>query len=177
MSQDPAPPRTRPLADQPALAARAAELLITPLTGLVLDAQETAAIVARMGLIALPAGAAVLREGDDPAQRFLLLLLEGEVEVDSRAGSSVNAVALSVLGPGNMIGEMSLLDHAPRSATCIAVSPVLAAGLTREALDDLIEHEPRAAAKLLMGLAQRLAERVRALGQMVHLYSDLSARR
>jgi CRP-like cAMP-binding protein len=75
-----------------------------------------------------------------------------------------------------MIGEMSLLDHAPRSATCIAVGPVLAAGLTREALDDLIEHEPRAAAKLLMGLAQRLAERVRALGQMVHVYSDLAAR-
>ncbi|MCU0775954.1 MAG: cyclic nucleotide-binding domain-containing protein [Ideonella sp.] len=136
MSQDSTPPRTRPLVDHPALAARAAELLITPLTGLVLAADETTAIVSRMGLIALPAGAAVLREGDDPARRFLLLLLEGEVEVDSRAGSSVNAVPLSVLGPGSMIGEMSLLDHAPRSATCIAVGPVLAAGLTREALDD-----------------------------------------
>jgi CRP-like cAMP-binding protein len=176
MSHDTAPPRTRPLSDHPALAARAAELLVTPLTGLALSPDEISAIVARMGLVALPAGAAVLREGDDPARRFLLLLLEGEVEVDSRAGTSLNAVALSVLGPGSVIGEMSLLDHAPRSATCIAVSPVLAAGLTREALDDLIEHEPRAAAKLLMGLAQRLAERVRALGQMVHVYSDLAAR-
>lgn len=171
------PSRTRPLAEHPALTARAAELLATPETGLVLSPTEVAAIVARMGLVALPAGTAVLREGDDPAGRFLLLLLEGEVEVDSSAGSAVNAVTLSVLGPGNVIGEMSLLDHAPRSATCVALSPVLAAGLTREALDDLIEQEPRAAAKLMMGLAQRLAERVRALGQLVHVYADLAAQR
>jgi CRP/FNR family transcriptional regulator, cyclic AMP receptor protein len=176
MSPEATAPRIRPLSDQPALAARAAELLATPETGLLLTPDETSAIVARMGLVALPAGAAVLREGDDPTRRFLLLLLEGEVEVDSSAGTTVNAVALSVLGPGSVIGEMSLLDHAPRSATCVALSPVLAAGLTREALDDLIEHEPRAAAKLLMGLAQRMADRLRALGQMVHLYADLASR-
>jgi CRP-like cAMP-binding protein len=168
--------RTRPLVDHPALAARTIELLGTPQTDLPLSPAEAAAIVARMGLVALPAGAAVLREGEDPTQRFLLLVLEGEVQIDSSGGTAVNPVALSVVGPGSVIGEMSLLDHAPRSATCVAVSPVLAAGLTREALDDLVEHEPRAAAKLLMGLAQRLAERVRALGQMVHVYAQMPDR-
>jgi CRP/FNR family transcriptional regulator, cyclic AMP receptor protein len=176
MAFDFSTPRLRPLAQQPALAARAAEFLVSPATGIGLSPQEMAAIVARMTLVAMPAGAALLREGEDPAQRYLLLLLEGEVEVDSRAGPSINPLALAVLGPGSVIGEMSLMDHAPRSATCVAMSPVLAASLTREALDHLIEHEPRAAAKLLMGLAQRMADRLRALGQMVHLYADLAAR-
>jgi CRP/FNR family transcriptional regulator, cyclic AMP receptor protein len=165
--------RLRPVTDLPALAERAAELLRTPLTRLPLTADEAGHVVAQMGMIPFPAGSTVLREGEGQRADYLLLLLEGEVQVESRGHGVGDAVTISVLGPGSIIGEMSLLDGAPRSATCIAMGKVLAAGLSRKGLELLIDEQPRAAAKLLMGLAQRLADRLRALGQQLQIYAQL----
>lgn len=171
-----ATPRVRPLTDVPALATRAAELLRTPQTGLPLAAEEALQVVGCMGLIPFAAGSTVLREGEGKRADYLLLLLEGEVQVDTTGGVPGGAVTLSVLGPGSIVGEMSVIDGAPRSATCTAMSPVLAAGLSRAGLEQLIDQHPRAAAKLLLGLAQRLGERLRALGQQIQLYARLDER-
>lgn len=169
-------PRVRPLSEVPALATRAAELLRTPQTGLPLDAEEAAQVVGCMGLVPFAAGATVLREGEGERADYLLLLLEGEVQVDTTGGLPGAALTLSVVGPGSIVGEMSLIDGAPRSATCTAMSPVIAGGLSRAGLERLIELHPRAAAKLLLGLAQRLGDRLRALGQQIQLYARLEPR-
>lgn len=168
--------RVRPLADFPALSTSAAELIGTPQTLLPLNPWEAAAVVAQMGLLHFPAGALVLREGDDSRSEFLLLILEGEIQVDTAASGEPDVVAIAVLGPGSIIGEMALLDGAPRSATCTAVGQVRAAGLSRRGLELLIEQQPRVAAKLMMGLAQRMADRLRGLGQQVQMYAQIAAR-
>ena len=159
--------RVRPLSELPALAQRAAELLVTPQTRLPLTPTEAAHVVAQMGVVQFPPGATLIREGDEQRTGHLLLLLEGEVQVDT------GEVPISVLGVGNIIGEMSLIDGAPRSAQCTALGPVLAAGLSRRGLEQLIEEQPRAAAKLVTGLAQRLADRLRALGQQVQMLRQI----
>jgi CRP/FNR family transcriptional regulator, cyclic AMP receptor protein len=168
--------RLRPLGELPALAERAADLLRTPQTLLPLNAQEAAQVVAHMGLVNYAAGAVVLREGEGTRSAHMLLLLQGEVQVDVH-GSEPNdeELSLSVLGPGSIIGEMSLLDGAPRSASCTALSAVTAAALTRKGLEALIEQQPRTAAKLLLGVAQRLADRLRALSQHTQMYARLAA--
>jgi CRP-like cAMP-binding protein len=168
--------RVRPLADFPALSNSAAELIGTPQTLLPLNPWEAAAVVAQMGLLHFPAGALVLREGDDSRSEFLLLILEGEIQVDTAASGEPDVVAIAVLGPGSIIGEMALLDGAPRSATCTAVGQVRAVGLSRRGLELLIEQQPRVAAKLMMGLAQRMADRLRGLGQQVQMYAQIAAR-
>ena len=165
--------RLRPVTDLPALAERAADLLRTPQTRLPLTFEEAGHVVSQMGIIPFPAGSTVLREGEGRRADYLLLLLEGEVQVESRANGGNDPMAISVLGPGSIIGEMSLLDGAPRSATCVALGNVLAAGLSRKGLELLIDEQPRTAAKLLMGLAQRLADRLRALGQQLQMYAQL----
>ncbi|MGC9163845.1 MAG: Crp/Fnr family transcriptional regulator, partial [Thiomonas sp.] len=53
-----------------------------------------------------------------------------------------------------------LLD-APRSASCVAYSDVALAELSRAALDRLVEQHPAAAARLVLGIASRLAEHLR----------------
>lgn len=170
----------RPLTDSPALAARAADLLRTPGAMLQLAPEEAAAVAARMALVHYAAGATLLREGDVQSGH-LLLLLEGSVEVDT-AGSSgapgsvrADAVAVSVLGPGSIVGEMALLDGAPRSASCTARTPVTAAALSRRALQQLLDEQPRLAAKLMIGLAKRIADRLRALGEQLQLYAQIGA--
>ncbi|MBX3634679.1 MAG: cyclic nucleotide-binding domain-containing protein [Rubrivivax sp.] len=171
----------RPLTESPALAARAADLLRTPGAMLQLAPEEAAAVAARMALVHYAAGATLLREGDQNAGH-LLLLLEGSVEVDTAGPSGApgsaraDAVAVSVLGPGSIVGEMALLDGAPRSASCTARTPVTAAALSRRALQQLLDEQPRLAAKLLIGLAKRTADRLRALGDQLQMYAQLSAR-
>lgn len=171
----------RPLAESPALAARAADLLRTPGAMLQLAPEEAAAVAARMALVHCAAGATLLREGDQNAGH-LLLLLEGSVEVDTAGPlglsgpARADAVAVSVLGPGSIIGEMALLDGAPHSASCTARTPVTAAALSRRALQQLLDEQPRLAAKLLIGLAKRTADRLRALGDQLQMYAQLSAR-
>jgi len=167
--------RVRPLAEYPALAERAAMLLSEPKSMVQLTLAEARQVTARMGLVTYPAGAMLLREGAESASGHMLLLLEGEVSVDSHGETA--AVAMSVLSPGEIIGEMALLDGAPRSASCTAMSAVQAAGLSRKGFEELMAAQPVVAAKLVVVLATRIADRLRAVSQQVHLYAQMAADR
>lgn len=168
--------RVRPLIELPSLAEVAAAMLSRPKAMVQLTLDEARLIAAGMGLVTFPAGATLLREGAESASGHMLLILDGEVSVDSEsAGGPQAPLALSVLGPGEIIGEMALLDGAPRAVSCTAVSAVLAAGLSRRGLEDLMAAHPVVAAKLLVVLATRIADRLRAVSQQVQVYAQLAA--
>ena len=170
------PQRIRPLAELPALAELAASMLSRPKAMVQLALPEALQVVARMGLASFPAGSTLLREGAESVSGHMLLLLEGEVSVDSEnAGSGEAPLALSVIGPGEIIGEMALLDGAPRAVSCTAITAVQAAGLSRRGLEDLMAAEPVIAAKLVVVLATRIADRLRAVSQQVQVYAQLAA--
>ncbi len=168
--------RVRPLIELPALAEVAASMLCRPKAVVQLNLDEARLIAAGMGLVTFPAGATLLREGAESASGHMLLILDGEVSVDSQsAGGGEAPLALSVLGQGEIIGEMALLDGAPRAVSCTAVSAVLAAGLSRKGLEDLMAAHPVVAAKLVVVLATRIADRLRAVSQQVQVYAQLAA--
>ena len=167
--------RTHPLADHPELARLAATLLRTSSATLDLSEDEARQVVAYLRLVHFPRGATLIREGDRSNTSFMLLVLHGDVSVDMADEGRPEALAVSVLGPGNLIGEMGLLDGAPRSVTCRAVSEVSAATLSRAALKKLIEDNPQVAARLLIAIGQRMADRLRALGEQLKLYARLGA--
>lgn len=157
----------------PLLAAAAIKLLRTPTALAQLSPEESACVVSFMRLVTFPAGMTVIKEGDQQETGYMLLLLSGEVSVHTVDAISGEQVALSVLGPGNMIGAMGLLDGAPRSASCVATSRIEAAVLSRGALDQLIEQHPQVGAKLMVALSQRLSDQLRATGQQVSMYVQL----
>jgi CRP/FNR family transcriptional regulator, cyclic AMP receptor protein len=176
MSTLPEPaPRHNLLSDQPGLARRAAELLQTPLTMLPLSADDAACVVLHMVVVHYAPHATVLLEGDDKRSNYLLLLLDGDVSVETLGGGSAGSVAISAIGAGSIIGEMALLDGVPRSATCVALSAVQAAGLSRQGLQQLITNHPQVAVKLLIGLATRISERLRALSEQLRLQAQITA--
>jgi CRP-like cAMP-binding protein len=170
----PATAHTRPISESPILAERAAELLRTPQAVMPLSVEEARCIVAYMRLVPYPNGATLFRAGERSSSNFMLFLLEGEVSVQA-GGGATDAVEIAVLGPGSIIGEMALLDSSPRSATCTAVSPVKAAGLGRRGLEYLIEEHPKVAAKFLIGLSQRIGDRLRAMDDQIQIYAQLNA--
>lgn len=169
-------PHQRPLLDNPVMAQRAAELLRTPNAIRQFDAADATAVVAQMQLVHYPDGSTLFREGDESHSAYMLLVLDGWVSVDTgMAPSAADNVAVAVLGPGSIIGEMALLDGAPRSANCIANSPVQAAGLSRVGLERLLDEEPRVAAKLMVALATRISDRLRGLSKQLQMYAQITA--
>ena len=68
---------------------------------------------------------------------------------------------LAVLQSGEFFGEMALLDESARSATAVALDNTSVLGLFRHDLFNLINRKPKLGNKILLKLAQMLAERLR----------------
>lgn len=174
-AQPPAAPALRPLSDVPTLAAQTVEMLCSTGALFAMTPDEARIVVAHMRVVAHAKGATLLREGDGRDANEMLLLLDGEVSVDAGTAAPGGGMPIASLGPGSVIGEVALLDGLPRSAQVTAVSPVRAAVLSRQALQHMLDNQPRVAAKLMIGLAQRIAERVRGMGQQLQVYGELTA--
>jgi CRP/FNR family transcriptional regulator, cyclic AMP receptor protein len=167
------PEHPRSTQKSPALAAAAITLLRTPTALAQLSPEESACVVSFMRLVGFAPGATLIHEGDQLETGYMMLLLTGEVTVQTLDALSGESTVISVLGPGNLIGEMGLLDGAPRSASCVAASRIEAAVLSRGALDQLIELHPHVSARFMVALSQRLGDRLRATGQQVGMYVQL----
>ena len=100
--------------------------------------------------VRLEAGRTVARQGE--LGREFLILLEGEVEV-IRDGK-----VIAVRGPGEYVGEISLLDRRPRTATLTAKTDVVAEVLNRSEFASLLADAPELSAKIMATLARRLDE-------------------
>ncbi len=151
----------------------AAYLLRAPTALMQLDEAEALTVVRFMQPIRYSAGTIIIRQGQTTDTDFMVLVLDGEITVESLVPSRVEPVTVNVVGPGSLIGEMSLVDGAARSASCTASTDVRCAVLDRQALEALIAEQPATAAKLMTAVAQRLAERLRDNRHKLQVYSQL----
>ena len=124
-----------------------------------LSAAEANALGALMPRVRAKADQVLIREGD--LGDWMLIILSGTVDVGKQTEGSDKPSRLAVVKQGAALGEMSMLDAAPRYATCIAIEQVEAAVLTRAAIAELIQSHPATGAKLLVKLTQLLAQRLR----------------
>ena len=120
---------------------RAAQMLRAPTALMQLTEMEALAVVGFMRPRVFKSGTEIIRQGETADTGFMVLVLEGEITVESLMASRVNAATVKVLGPGSLIGEMALVDGAARSASCTASTEVKCAVLTREALEALTGPE------------------------------------
>jgi len=105
--------------------------------------------------IPFSAGQELTGEGED-AGRFYLIL-DGEVDV------TVHGQHRRTLGPGDTVGEYSLLDGGPRSATVVAKTPVRTLSLASWNFRPLLAEQPTLAEAILVELCRRLRETEAAL--------------
>jgi CRP/FNR family transcriptional regulator, cyclic AMP receptor protein len=155
-------------------AERAAELLTAPTALMQLDGDEARVVVSYMQPQRMAEGTVFIRQGEKDDTGHMMLVLEGEVTVETIVVSRKTPITISVLGPGGLLGEMGLVDGEPRSASCTATSAVLCATLTREALEQLMKEQPRIGGKLMMAIAWRIAERMRDTSEKLKLYVQLT---
>ena len=165
--QQPLLPRGSPAAEH------VAELLIMPgaLLGLSLD--EARVIVDFMSPLKIDVGTTFISEGacDDGS---MLLVLDGEVVVESPTLSRAEPHSIQVLGPGQLVGEMRFLTNEPRCASCKANTDVLGVSLSQASLRILLERHPQIGAKLLLLVATQIAARLRETTRKFKLFDDLT---
>jgi CRP/FNR family cyclic AMP-dependent transcriptional regulator len=136
------------------------------------EADELQVLARYMRCYRAPLGTEMIHEGDDGD--FMVLLLDGSVEIvktDVRGLPQIMGNA----GPGKTLGEMSLIDGAPRFASCVALDAVEFAVLDRESLSRIIAEEPRIGVKLMTELLMLLNQRLRSVS--AQLLDCMEARR
>ncbi len=152
----------------------AAKLLRAPSALMRLSHDEARVVVSYMQPELIQEGTAFIKEGDTRNTGFMVLTLDGEVIVETIVVSRVHPITVTVLGAGSLLGEMGLLDGEPRSASCIAGTDVRCAILSRESLQELMNDNPPVAAKFMMAVSLRIAERLRETADKLKMYAQLT---
>ena len=91
---------------------------------------------------------------------YLIIILTGEVAVIKESDAAGKKLVVYV-GPGGFLGEMSLIDGQPRSASCVTTAPTDFAVLTRHKLNAILAEHPPLGAKVLLLLLQLMTGRLR----------------
>lgn len=105
--------------------------------------------------------------GDTLVRQFdknsdMMLVVRGKVCIKTFSGE-----VIAEMGPGSVIGEVSLVDEAPRSATVIAIGQTVASILNSAKLRELLDSDPALKAAVIENVAKILCARLRAAN--VHL--------
>lgn len=98
------------------------------------------------------AGDAVMTEGDPAGDAYVV----ERGRLDVRRGAGLDGVELARLGPGDWVGEISLLLDEPRSATVIAATDAQLRRVTKHDLGHVLTEDPQRTAELLRQLARRV---------------------
>ena len=118
-----------------------------------LDAESASALRAEMHRVDIARGERLFGEGD--AGDKLYVVLDGKIKL-TRTAADGRENLLSVIGPGEMFGELSLFDPRPRTQTATALTDSKMAALDHQALREWVTDRPDMALHLLRALAQRL---------------------
>jgi hypothetical protein len=97
-------------------------------------------------------GESVFRKGDIGAE--LYVIVDGEVRVHLDHGG--REVTLARHGAGNVLGEMSVFDEEPRSASAQAITDTTVRVLRRDRLHAIVHEHPEVLLEFIKNLSQRL---------------------
>jgi CRP-like cAMP-binding protein len=124
-----------------------------------MDERLLVSLLPYVEVVRVPAFTAVVQKGDHGDALFFIL--EGEVR--ARVLIDGKETTLAVLGVGECFGELSLLDHGPRTADVISNRESVVLKLSAAAMSRLFNEAPALAAPFLLGLNRVVAQRMRKL--------------
>ncbi len=136
-----------------------------------LNEQQFAALASRASQASLRRGEVLFEEGEQGDRLFIVT--EGKIKLGHRSNDGRESL-IAILGPGEIIGELTLFDPGPRSTTATAVSSATLLSLDHSDLSALLDQSPEAAKHMLRALAQRLRRTNESLSDLV--FSDVPGR-
>ena len=120
---------------------------------------EALALVAQVAVEeSHPVGGVIFKHGD--VGEKLYVIIEGRIRI-TREVSGMGEEALAIVGPGDVFGEMALLDDAPRSATARVHERCHLLAIHRDAFEDLLFVHKELAYEVLWNVVRMLTRRLR----------------
>jgi CRP-like cAMP-binding protein len=117
-----------------------------------IDPEDRDALVARAGRRRFRPGTRLIGEGGPGDEVFVLL--EGRVKITGTTRDG-REVVVRFAGPGEVLGELAVLDAKPRASSIEAIDPVEALAISAADFHALLHANPGIAVALLRTLAHR----------------------
>lgn len=122
--------------------------------------------MAESRIFTFPPKSTIFHEGEETSEMYFIL--SGSVKIMKSAGNGKNLV-LAELGPGAMIGEMSLISGRPRSATAQAITEVKVKVITK----DIFQKSAAGVPAWAMCIAKVLIERLRQTNILLKKHTNI----
>ena len=135
------------------------------------EPSAVAALSKELQPVDFPRGHVVFNEGE-PGDR-LYIIVTGKVKLGRRSADGRENL-LTIMGPSDMFGELSIFDPGPRTSTATTVTEVRAVSMGRDALKRWIDQRPEISEQLLRVLARRLRRTNNTLADMI--FTDVPGR-
>ncbi len=103
-------------------------------------------------------GKTLFKEGD--SGDYVCFIVEGEVEIIKSTVTAKRAV-IATIRKGSTLGEMSIIDNTPRSATARAKQNTTLVILSKRGFNSILEKHPKIGIKILKGIARLLSLNMR----------------
>jgi cAMP-dependent protein kinase regulator len=118
-----------------------------------LEREGLRALIGCFEMFTVPAGSAVISEGEEGAEAYIVARGELEVRRTTEEGA---LVTLARLNNGALFGEMALLSRAPRAASVVACRPSILLVARRDALEQVAEKRPDVGIELAAHCRRRM---------------------
>ncbi|WP_054953003.1 Crp/Fnr family transcriptional regulator [Flaviflexus massiliensis] len=136
-----------------------------------LSEEDQAKLTELMSEETLRRGEALFHEGDSGDNLFIIV--DGKIKL-GHASDDGRENLIAILGPREIIGELSLFDLGKRSTSATAVAPTTLLSLSHEDLMGFIDNHPDMAKHMLRQLAQRLRRTNELMADLV--FADVPGR-
>jgi len=118
-----------------------------------IEPSAVSALTKQLRQVDFPRGHTLFVEGQ-PGDR-LYIVVSGKVKIGRRSPDGRENL-LTIMGPWDVFGELSILDPGPRTSTAITITDLCAVSIDREALRGSMVERPEISERLLRVLARRL---------------------
>ncbi len=135
------------------------------------EPRAVSALTADLHPVDFPSGHTVFVEGE-PGDR-LYIVISGKVKIGRRAPDGRENL-LTIMGPSDMFGELSIFDPGSRTSSATTITEVRAVPMEREMVRAWIADRPEIAEKLLRVLARRLRRTNHDLADLI--FTDVPGR-
>jgi len=135
------------------------------------EPSAVAALTKQLHPVDFPRGHTVFAEGE-PGDR-LYIIISGKVKIGRRSPDGRENL-LTIMGPSDMFGELSIFDPGPRTSSATTITEVRAVSMDRDALRAWIADRPEIAEQLLRVLARRLRRTNNNLADLI--FTDVPGR-
>ncbi|AGP31737.1 CRP-like cAMP-activated global transcriptional regulator GlxR [Corynebacterium terpenotabidum] len=129
------------------------------------------ALIEQLDSTTFPRGTTIFDEGE-PGDR-LFIIIAGKVKLARHAPDGRENL-LTIMGPSDMFGELSIFDPGPRTSAAVCVTEVTTATMDSQMLHQWIRDHPEISEQLLRVLARRLRRTNNALADLI--FTDVPGR-